>query len=244
MFYKYQKLYNKHKKASAMTFTAPAPFFPRLRRSQQIAEDLKTMIGSGELPAGRRIPTEAEMCRRYGVSRTTVREALQSLRSTGILDVTPGRGSYIRRPDPAPMLHELALVLNASGVSGTDARTAHHNLLRGLLAGLATSNVAGRQELYQHVVNRQASAADNATNEAHWHLLLAKLAGQPLVGHFLNLLMDMTHAQRTKCFEALANVEALAQAQMRFTTTLCEGDLAGAERLLPTLFTVPLPRAA
>jgi GntR family transcriptional repressor for pyruvate dehydrogenase complex len=227
-----------------MTFTTPAPFFPRLRRSQQIAEDLKSMIGSGELPAGRRIPTEAEMCRRYGVSRTTVREALQSLRSTGILDVTPGRGSYIRRPDPAPMLHELALVLNASGVSGTEARTAHHNLLRGLLTGLATSNVAGRQDLYQHVVNRQASAADNAASEARWHLVLARLAGQPLVGHFLNLLMDMTLAQRTKRFEAPENVDALAQAQMRFTTTLCEGDLAGVERLLPTLFAAPLSQAA
>jgi hypothetical protein len=56
--------------------------------------------------------------------------------------------------------------------------------------------------------------------------------------------MDMTLAQRTRRFELPENVEALAQAQMRFTTTLCEGDFAGAERLLPSLFAAPLSQAA
>ncbi|HEX2858777.1 MAG TPA: GntR family transcriptional regulator [Alphaproteobacteria bacterium] len=227
-----------------MALAAFNTLFPRARRSQQIADDLKNMIGSGELCAGRRIPTEAEMCQHYGVSRTTVREALQTLRSNGVLDVTPGRGSYVRKPDPAPMLRELALVLIASGTTIDEVHAMHQQLLRNLLVHLAQpsshTTPAQRQELYQHVVNRQAAPADNVALENRWHLMLVKLSGQTLPGHVVNLLLQFTQAQRTRAFGAQAYTDTLAQAQMRLTSALCEGDYAAAERLLPTLFIKPV----
>jgi DNA-binding FadR family transcriptional regulator len=90
------------------------------------------------------------------------------------------------------------------------------------------------------VVNPQATAEENAASETRWHISLAKLAGQPVAGHFLQVMMSMTRHQRTEALSHPGSAQALAEAQLRLTCTLCEGDFASAERLLPTLFNAPL----
>ena len=46
---------------------------------RRIAEDLRQQITSGELASGQRVPSEAELMRRYGVSRGTARQGLALL---------------------------------------------------------------------------------------------------------------------------------------------------------------------
>ena len=51
----------------------------RIRKAyEQVADQLLAMITAGELSPGDRLPSEAELARDFGVSRTTVREALAS----------------------------------------------------------------------------------------------------------------------------------------------------------------------
>jgi DNA-binding FadR family transcriptional regulator len=227
-----------------MTSLPVTPFLPRLRRSQHIAAELRRLIAAGEIPPGGRIPTEAALCSQFGVSRTTVREAIQALRACGVLEVTPGRGSFIRRPDPAPLLQELALVLTACGSSCGEASVLQQALLRDLVTKLGATTPLQRQELYQHLVGRQNSPAENAALEGRWQLALAKLAAQPLHGHLLQLLLAFTQPARERAMADDQWVQVLAQAQFRLTATLCDGDWPAAERLLPTLSPRPAPQAA
>lgn len=64
---------------------------------RQIAASLADAIESGELPVGTRLPTEATLARRHGVSRHTVREALGELRAQGLIESRQGRGSVVIR---------------------------------------------------------------------------------------------------------------------------------------------------
>ena len=52
------------------------------------------ILSKAVLP-GQRLPTEAELCERYGVSRITVRSALRSLREAGFITVRQGFGSTV-----------------------------------------------------------------------------------------------------------------------------------------------------
>ena len=60
-----------------------------------IADQLLRDIGAGRPPVGEFLPTENELMRAYGVSRHTVRAAVQDLRSRGIVSSQQGQGSKV-----------------------------------------------------------------------------------------------------------------------------------------------------
>ncbi len=64
----------------------------------RIEEELNARIASGELEPGSLIPSERELARRLGVSRTTVREALARLEHRGLVVRELGRGTFVARP--------------------------------------------------------------------------------------------------------------------------------------------------
>ncbi len=63
----------------------------------QLRETLRYELLNGDLvDANGKIPTEAEICKHYGVSRITVRNAIQSLVDEGLLTRERGRGTFLR----------------------------------------------------------------------------------------------------------------------------------------------------
>ena len=67
------------------------PSDPDLRPVSAIVADKLTDHVLGELSPGMRLPSEAELAERYGVSRVTMREAVKMLSGRGLLDVSRGR---------------------------------------------------------------------------------------------------------------------------------------------------------
>lgn len=65
---------------------------------QQIANDLIRRINRGEFSMGQSIPSEANLCREYGVSRPTIRNATAELVEQEILVAQKGKGVFIRTP--------------------------------------------------------------------------------------------------------------------------------------------------
>ena len=61
----------------------------------EIAAALNGQIQRGELPPGSRLPSERELCERFGVSRSVVREALSQLKSDGVIEARRGSGAYV-----------------------------------------------------------------------------------------------------------------------------------------------------
>lgn len=64
-------------------------------RYEQIAKALSERIASGAVAVGDSLPTEAELCTRYRVSRYTAREALRQLRDAGLITRRPRSGSTV-----------------------------------------------------------------------------------------------------------------------------------------------------
>lgn len=62
---------------------------------RRIADDLREQITSGALAMGQRVPSEAELMRRYGVSRGTARQGLALLEATGLVTAVHGKGRFV-----------------------------------------------------------------------------------------------------------------------------------------------------
>lgn len=72
------------------------------RLYQQIADQLRAMIDRGEVPPGGTLPPERELSIRFGVSRTSVREALIALEVIGLVVVRGGSGVVVRPSAASP----------------------------------------------------------------------------------------------------------------------------------------------
>lgn len=66
-----------------------------LPRYRQIAVELRTALGAGQLPVGSRLPSEAELMARFAAARATVRQALAILETEGLISTHPGKGRYV-----------------------------------------------------------------------------------------------------------------------------------------------------
>ncbi len=75
--------------------------------SQVVARRLQTMILTGELKPGARIPSQRDLSDRFSVSRASLREALLTLETVGLVRTEPGRGTFVTARSPAPELREL-----------------------------------------------------------------------------------------------------------------------------------------
>ncbi len=99
-------------------------------------------IESGELRPGDRLPSELETARGFKVSRSAVREALQSLAHMGLITTVPGRGggSFVNRLDAEPIERGLTegmrLLLRFDGINVAEIADARRSL-EGACAELA-----------------------------------------------------------------------------------------------------------
>lgn len=72
------------------------------RLYQQIADQIRKLIRSGEYPVGARLPPERDLAKQLGVSRPSVREALIALEVEGLVEVRIGSGIYVLAGSDAP----------------------------------------------------------------------------------------------------------------------------------------------
>lgn len=70
------------------------------RKHEQISDDLRALIQSGELRDGDRLPGENVLMERYGVARMTARQALADLQNEGIAVARKGVGVFVRTFSP------------------------------------------------------------------------------------------------------------------------------------------------
>ncbi|MGW7515097.1 GntR family transcriptional regulator [Streptomyces sp. NPDC054796] len=68
--------------------------------AQQIADDLRARIDSGEFAPGKRLPGEPALVRQYGVAKMTANSALKILVAEGIAQARTGSGTYVREFKP------------------------------------------------------------------------------------------------------------------------------------------------
>ena len=69
-------------------------------RYQQVADDLRAKISSGQYPAGDRLPTKPALMKHYGIALGTLDRAIEELRKAGLVETRQGSGMYVREPEP------------------------------------------------------------------------------------------------------------------------------------------------
>jgi GntR family transcriptional repressor for pyruvate dehydrogenase complex len=80
--------------------------------TDEAIERIKAMIVSGELRPGDRLPKEADLAERLGLSRNSLREAVKALSLVRVLDVRQGDGTYVTSLEPEILLDTVGFVID------------------------------------------------------------------------------------------------------------------------------------
>lgn len=87
------------------------------RRADNIAEALEEHIFSGIFQNGDRLD-EVRLAEQFGVSRTPLREALQRLALSGLVELVPRRGAFVRQPGPIELMEMFEVMAELEAVCG------------------------------------------------------------------------------------------------------------------------------
>jgi DNA-binding FadR family transcriptional regulator len=89
------------------------------RVSEEVVKQVQEAIFSGELGPGDRLPPERELAEQFGLSRMSVRDALRTLESSGLLEIRVGSngGAFVREPNFDPFRETLSSMLRTKKAS-------------------------------------------------------------------------------------------------------------------------------
>lgn len=96
------------------------------RVSQVIVDQIKVLLRDGKLKPGDRLPSERDLCQRFGVSRVTVREALRVLEAGGLVEIRVGArgGAFLTTPSSERLGEGLADLLRLSPLTAAEVTEA------------------------------------------------------------------------------------------------------------------------
>lgn len=165
--------------------------------SDEIVEQIVDLISKDVLKPGARLPGERDLCKRFGVGRTSLREALRSLSVMGILEGRVGEGTFVANdsdrylektlqwsllldPKRVKDLVETRLVLESQNASLAAQRATRENL------SMVAQNIEGMEDLLERP--DQFLECD-----LEFHLLIARATQNTILYSLLSMTRGYLH---------------------------------------------------
>jgi GntR family transcriptional repressor for pyruvate dehydrogenase complex len=167
-----------------------------MTKTRDAIEDLKALLLTGEVQAGERLPPEADLAARLGISRNVLREAVRALVHGGVLRTRQGDGTYMGDLDPSELLDGVALYTRLATGSRLlqvleARRTIEPQLTAMAAARINEPTLAALDELVDRMTNA-TSESERIDSDIAFHRLIAQTSGNELLAGFLDALAQVT----------------------------------------------------
>jgi DNA-binding FadR family transcriptional regulator len=215
----------------------PTPDHQVIRRVplyQQVAEHFQGLISSGKIRVGDRLPTEDELARQFGVSRTVVREAVKALRERGLVDVSPGRGTIVTQPSLSFLAEAVSSLFNGVGDITVENYIELRALLERQIARLAVERATDDDlaRLETSLARGQETGIGDSPFDANlaFHLDLAAATHNPLFATLVQVLIGQTNQISRAVYERVSGADERIKAiHMEIFERVRARDADGAE---------------
>jgi DNA-binding FadR family transcriptional regulator len=164
---------------------APVPIDRRIA-SEAVFDHMRSAIETGRLGVGTRLPSENALAKRYGVSRTVVREVLRSMATLGLTMTRVGSGTYVIASAPAsnPAYGEY---------TARDLLEARPAIEVPAAALAATRRTAEQLRDLQGLCRRMEAELDPVIwvgLDSQFHCEIARASGNRIYGHVVHDIRD------------------------------------------------------
>lgn len=210
----------------------------RKKLADDVREQLLSMIQRGELRPGDRLPSERDLMDRFQVGRPAVREAMQALKSTGLVEINHGERARVSAPNTQGIFDRIGET--ALHLLQTSPQTLEHLKEARSLFELGMVRIAARKaqpqdiQQLQSALDHQRSCVGNPAAfvkaDMAFHIAIARVGGNPIcvslseamLEWLFNFRRDMlrvpgseniTLSEHQRVFEAIAKHDEAAAAQ-------------------------------
>lgn len=207
--------------------------------SDSIAAELEQRILEGSWKTGDRLPAERELSAQLGVSRASLREAIQKLVSRGLLSSRQGGGTYVTDRLDAGFLEPWEAMLQKHASVREDLLE-FRELLEAKAAACAAERAtaddkAHLQRCYQALdtAYREGSLEQRVAADLAFHQAVADASHNAIIGHLtaslLRLLQDHLQLNVGELMQIPEACEQLREQHHTIWNVIAKGDVAGAQ---------------
>lgn len=173
----------------------PIEKIQKLNVAQNVYTQLREMIFAGEWIPGQKIPSENALCQKFGVSRPTIRQAIQKLDALGLVTTRAGEGTYVCERSLSPHLQQImpAVCLEDNNIRQV---IQYRLIMEPECAALAASNPKEEdiQELRYQYIMMTAPGIDIDSCVEHdfaFHTHLVSMTGNAILLQIQQILQDV-----------------------------------------------------
>ncbi|MGP9435916.1 FadR/GntR family transcriptional regulator [Ewingella sp. AOP8-B2-18] len=201
------------------------------RLYRQISNVLIGCIKNGQFAPGEMIPSERDLSKQFGVSRSSIREALIALEITGWIEIRTGNGVYVNNPLP-----EQPATPSEEGFS-LESLLKARQIFECTTAELAALNGTDEQrrklaEINQSLVQLNINNDSFLEEDRRFHLMISEMTGNEVLRDMMEYLWDKRSSRRFVRLERHYSESDFAREMntdhQGITDAILAGDAAGA----------------
>lgn len=178
--------------------------FETIQRSStplMIVNQIMKHVETGKLKTGDQLPSERELCKMFGVGRSSVREAIRALVVTGNLEVIQGKGTFLR--DGLNSGNQTSVLENTLAVVPLLDLMEAREILEIKAVQLAADRVDKEDiQRIQKAINKMADHAEDSKvfyeADLEFHNALAEAADNMVISEMMKVIWKMVHKYRSK----------------------------------------------
>jgi len=205
-----------------------------------VVAKLVERIDSGRYAPGEKIPSSAQLCEEFGVSRTVIREALTSLKVAGRVTARQGSGVYVTEKDAKTLNFEISRIEDIrSAMQILELRLGVEMQSVALAAQRRTPEaLAEIARAFDHIENLDTNDAEiEARADYEFHLAIAKATRNPHFPRFLEAVMGeinfdlvLKHSQSDRSYNAY--LKKINKEHAAILAAITQGDAKAAKNAL------------
>jgi GntR family transcriptional repressor for pyruvate dehydrogenase complex len=191
--------------------------------SDEIVNQIKSQISEGMLKPGDRLPPERELVNQFGVSRPSLREALNFLVAMGFLEVR-GKRTYIKSVASESMQNPLSLLIKADTQKIFDlieVRKAIEVWGAFLAAQRATEeDIKQLENIIEEMRKSFEEGRSWEKQDADFHLGIAQATHNTIQTHIMSTIYDLLRESMAKVFKDRTKVKKLIDQHRRIFSAI------------------------
>lgn len=205
-----------------------SPIQKRQSASERVAERLTSLISSGNIAAGDKLPSEHELSKALHVSRPVVREALRGLSMMGIVESRQGGGCYVTDLTPNRLMAPLSFVLSLKDYSLEGLFRAREVIDCGIAADAALNASAAQISLLRDLVAAGHKLVEDPVGfrvmDVEFHELIGVAAGNDFLDRVSRSLYSLAIDQRRRASGRPGVLAQSAADHERIVVAIAAGD--------------------